>query len=236
MILRELMEQVNGEKEKGQIGKEQLKSVAGEPIASDSMRMGANGALVSIQVFGNGYVLYEEDGKCTVFHLSDIRGKGKEYETVKESFGSKKERTVPDEVYMNEDWKLRLLLEGNERIQHNQEKRESDHVQFHYSEYSEDMKELGYEPELLEELLNEIKKEEGRRVIEAVRASMKPAQWKIYRSFDWGYRRPFSVGWWAVDYDGVVYRILEMAVSKEYCKAKAIVEELRELLRKYADD
>lgn len=37
-----------------------------------------------------------------------------------------------------------------------------------------------------------------------------PAQWKIYRSFDWGYRRPFSVGWWAVDYDGVVYRILEM--------------------------
>jgi len=34
--------------------------------------------------------------------------------------------------------------------------------------------------------------------------------WKIYRSFDWGYRRPFSVGWWAVDFDGVVYRILEM--------------------------
>ena len=37
-----------------------------------------------------------------------------------------------------------------------------------------------------------------------------PADWKIYRSFDWGYHRPFSCGWWAVDYDGVVYRILEM--------------------------
>ncbi len=37
-----------------------------------------------------------------------------------------------------------------------------------------------------------------------------PAGWKIYRSFDWGYHRPFSCGWWAVDYDGVVYRILEM--------------------------
>lgn len=37
-----------------------------------------------------------------------------------------------------------------------------------------------------------------------------PASWKIYRSFDWGYRRPFSVGWWAVDFDGVVYRILEL--------------------------
>lgn len=37
-----------------------------------------------------------------------------------------------------------------------------------------------------------------------------PPQWKIYRSFDWGYARPFSCGWWAVDYDGVAYRILEM--------------------------
>ncbi|MBR4308570.1 MAG: phage terminase large subunit [Oscillospiraceae bacterium] len=34
--------------------------------------------------------------------------------------------------------------------------------------------------------------------------------WPIYRSFDWGYHRPFSCGWWAVDHDGVVYRILEL--------------------------
>lgn len=37
-----------------------------------------------------------------------------------------------------------------------------------------------------------------------------PASWKIYRSFDWGYNKPFSCGWWAVDRDGVVYRILEL--------------------------
>lgn len=37
-----------------------------------------------------------------------------------------------------------------------------------------------------------------------------PQGWKIYRSFDWGYNRPFSCGWWAVDFDGVVYRILEL--------------------------
>ena len=37
-----------------------------------------------------------------------------------------------------------------------------------------------------------------------------PQGWKIYRSFDWGYNKPFSCGWWAVDYDGVVYRILEL--------------------------
>jgi hypothetical protein len=37
-----------------------------------------------------------------------------------------------------------------------------------------------------------------------------PASWKIYRSFDWGYAKPFSCGWWAIDYDGVAYRILEL--------------------------
>ena len=36
-----------------------------------------------------------------------------------------------------------------------------------------------------------------------------PKSWKIFRSFDWGYSKPFSCGWWAVDYDGVIYRILE---------------------------
>ena len=37
-----------------------------------------------------------------------------------------------------------------------------------------------------------------------------PRGWKLYRSFDWGYSRPFSCGWWAVDYDGRLYRILEL--------------------------
>ena len=37
-----------------------------------------------------------------------------------------------------------------------------------------------------------------------------PADWKRYRSFDWGYNRPSSCGWWAVDPDGVAYRILEL--------------------------
>lgn len=37
-----------------------------------------------------------------------------------------------------------------------------------------------------------------------------PAGWKIYRSYDFGYAKPFSCAWWAVDYDGVIYRILEL--------------------------
>lgn len=34
--------------------------------------------------------------------------------------------------------------------------------------------------------------------------------WNIYRSYDFGYNKPFSCAWWAVDYDGVIYRILEL--------------------------
>ena len=37
-----------------------------------------------------------------------------------------------------------------------------------------------------------------------------PRRWKRYRSFDFGYARPFSVGWWAQDEDGRLYRILEL--------------------------
>ena len=37
-----------------------------------------------------------------------------------------------------------------------------------------------------------------------------PDSWERYRSFDFGYARPFSVGWWAKDQDGRLYRILEL--------------------------
>lgn len=32
-----------------------------------------------------------------------------------------------------------------------------------------------------------------------------PATWRRYRTFDYGYSRPFAVQWWAVDYDGRAY-------------------------------
>ena len=34
--------------------------------------------------------------------------------------------------------------------------------------------------------------------------------WEIYRSYDFGYEKPFSCAWWAVDYDGTIYRIMEL--------------------------
>ena len=37
-----------------------------------------------------------------------------------------------------------------------------------------------------------------------------PASWPIWRGFDWGFSRPFSVGWYAVDSDRRLYRIREL--------------------------
>ena len=34
--------------------------------------------------------------------------------------------------------------------------------------------------------------------------------WSIVRSYDFGYGKPFSCAWWAIDYDGVIYRIMEL--------------------------
>ncbi len=37
-----------------------------------------------------------------------------------------------------------------------------------------------------------------------------PKDWKIFRSYDWGYGKPFSCAWWAVNYEDVAFRILEL--------------------------
>ena len=36
-----------------------------------------------------------------------------------------------------------------------------------------------------------------------------PPSWKIWCAMDWGYSRPFSIGWYAVDHDRRLYRIRE---------------------------
>lgn len=37
-----------------------------------------------------------------------------------------------------------------------------------------------------------------------------PPTWRIWRGFDWGYSRPFSVGWYAVDHDRRLFHIREL--------------------------
>lgn len=41
-----------------------------------------------------------------------------------------------------------------------------------------------------------------------------PPEWPRYRTMDWGYSTPFSVGWWAVDPNGVLFRYREWYGNK----------------------
>lgn len=37
-----------------------------------------------------------------------------------------------------------------------------------------------------------------------------PKEWKVYRSYDFGFGKPFACNWYAVDYDGTAYMIAEL--------------------------
>ncbi|MGN0133590.1 MAG: Terminase-like family protein, partial [Anaerotignum sp.] len=50
---------------------------------------------------------------------------------------------------------------------------------------------------------------ETRRWSHVIKPFPIPEHWKIIRGFDFGFSRPFSVGWYAVDEKGVLYRIAE---------------------------
>ena len=49
-----------------------------------------------------------------------------------------------------------------------------------------------------------------RRFTHVIKPFEIPRGWNIMRSYDFGYHKPFSLGYWAVDYDGVLYRIFEV--------------------------
>ncbi len=51
---------------------------------------------------------------------------------------------------------------------------------------------------------------EQRRFTHVIEPFEPPRGWTIMRSYDFGYNKPFSLGYWAVDYDGTLYRIMEM--------------------------
>ena len=67
-----------------------------------------------------------------------------------------------------------------------------------------------FEGQFFEDCVDRPEQYAERRFTHVIEPFEIPEGWKIYRSFDWGYNKPFSCAWWAVDYDGVAYRILEL--------------------------
>ena len=67
-----------------------------------------------------------------------------------------------------------------------------------------------FEGQVFEELRTDPAHFADRRFTHVIDPFVPPPEWQIYRSFDFGYAKPFSVGWWAKDGDGRLYRILEL--------------------------
>ena len=67
-----------------------------------------------------------------------------------------------------------------------------------------------FEGQFFEDFRDDPEHYEDGRFTHVIKPFEIPESWKIYRSFDWGYNKPFSCGWWAVDEDGVAYRITEL--------------------------
>lgn len=67
-----------------------------------------------------------------------------------------------------------------------------------------------FEGQFFEEFRDIPQEYESRRWTHVIKGFNPPADWKRYRSYDYGYNKPFSCAWWVVDHDGVIYRILEL--------------------------
>lgn len=67
-----------------------------------------------------------------------------------------------------------------------------------------------YDGQVFEEFRNIKENYKSRRFTHVIEPFEIPENgFTIYRSFDWGYSKPFSCNWYAVDYDGRLYMILE---------------------------
>ena len=67
-----------------------------------------------------------------------------------------------------------------------------------------------YEGQFFEDFRDDPEHYQDRRWTHVIEPFDIPDGWTICRSYDFGYGKPFSCAWWAVDYDGTIYRIMEL--------------------------
>jgi len=67
-----------------------------------------------------------------------------------------------------------------------------------------------FEGQFFEEFTDNPRGYEERIFTHVISAFNPPKTWKRFRSFDFGYAKPFSCGWWVMDHHGTLYRILEL--------------------------
>lgn len=65
-----------------------------------------------------------------------------------------------------------------------------------------------------------------------------PKEWRRFRSFDWGYAKPFHIGWYAMDNDGRLYKYRELygCTNEPNTGLKWTVDHLAEQIRKIEEE
>lgn len=67
-----------------------------------------------------------------------------------------------------------------------------------------------FEGQVFREWKNDPDHYRDRQWTHVVAPFMPPRHWQCWRGFDFGYARPFSVGWYVADEDGKIYRVREL--------------------------
>jgi len=67
-----------------------------------------------------------------------------------------------------------------------------------------------FEGQFFEDLIDDPAHYSDRRFTNVIEPFEIPPDWNIYRSFDWGFSKPFDCSWWAVDFEGRAYLILQL--------------------------
>lgn len=119
-----------------------LKQSGARIVVREAVGLGAD-----ITVYANGYVLYQEGEKTTVFPLHACSAYG--YQSV-----TGQQKIFRSDFFDNENWYVRLLMEASDLMERNQEKILSNHNVCSYNPFSEEWKELkDQEQDVLERLV-----------------------------------------------------------------------------------
>lgn len=161
MTLRELMNKVEDVSRV-----ERVPSViglidSGSPVVS-SEKMGAE---IEVTVFRNGFVIYQNGNRATVFPVHKCR----EY-VEKDVTG--KEHELPFDVFADQPWQMRAFMEGEKRLVHNMNSRRRYAHEISYDAYIEGWDLLSDDGEndplraILEEEIRKEETEQLHRIVE----------------------------------------------------------------------
>lgn len=229
MTLKELYSLVNGEKTDGRISFGELMNRQEDVLVKDILT--SNSVISTLTVFRNGYVLYQEDKRRTIFHISEVVGKDFIYGTSLMDVPDIEERRITKEELLASDWKTALYMVGNERIEENRGKTESYHIAFRFDDTLDETREkyLSYTPDFNKAFEKTLELQRIKEVIDLVRSKLTEAEWNTY----------FNVEVLGMHQDDIARKegISQQAVSKRYLKACRTIERYRdEFIDKYYED